>query len=284
MKLSNIKILWLTDYTVREVPAGGAEITDSWILKAARISGYSVDVCRPVELKSNNLEEADLVIFSNNYEFPKAARDRIMETKPYIVYSHDSGRWMDVFKTHPDMCKNAVGTIFLSPLHQKSLEKFLTGAKNVVCVPPHIPLEFHDKGQSRENKIMFVGNIHDGKGIPEVMKFAKEHPGIHLDFYYQRGQNHFIAELKRIRNCHMVGYVPREVIYENYNRYKYFIHIPRHSESFGRAVGEAYLSGCQLIVNQKVGACSYNWDYRTFREMTANAHFLFWEQVEKMIK
>lgn len=284
MNIEKLNILWLTDYTDREVPAGGAEITDAWILKAARMLNYNVSVIRPKDLRSNILEPADLVIFSNNYEFPGPARTKIMDTKPYIVYSHDSGRWLDVVRKKPEMCQKALGSIFLSPLHQQTFEKFLFGAKNVHCVPPHIPLEFHDKGLPRENKVMFVGNIHDGKGIPEVIKWAREHPNIHVDFYYNRGQQHYIAELKTLKNCHMVGYVPRAVIYENYNRYKYFIHIPRHYESFGRAVGEAFLSGCQLIVNKKVGATSYGWDYQTFRETTANAHFLFWETVENILK
>lgn len=284
MELKDKKVLWLTDYTTKEVPAGGAEITDSWILKAARISNLNVDVIRPVDLRTDILDKADLIIFSNNYEFKETTRNEVMRRKPYIAYSHDSGRWMDVLKQHPDMFNNALGSIFLSPLHRDTFNNYLATAKNVFCIPPHITLDFQDKGLSRENKIMFVGNIHDGKGIPDIIKFAKSHKNIHIDFYYNRGQGNYISELRSLKNCHMVGYVPKEQIYENYNKYKYFIHIPRHYESFGRAVGEAFLSGCNIIVNDNVGACSYGWDYKTFRENTMKSHFLFWETIQNIIK
>lgn len=284
MDISKIKILWITDYTIKEVPAGGAEITDSWILKAASILSYNVSVIRPVDLRTDVLDSCDLVIFSNNYDFTSAARSEIMRRKPYIVYSHDSGRWMDVLRSNSNMFENALGSIFLSPLHCDTFNRYLGNTNKIFCIPPHISLDFKDKGLNRENRIMFVGNIHDGKGIPDIISFAKENSNINIDFYFNRGQSGLLSDLKRLRNCHLIGYVPKEKIYENYNKYKYFIHIPRHYESFGRAVGEAFLSGCNIIVNDKVGACSYNWDYKLFRENTATSHFLFWETIENLIK
>lgn len=283
MNLKNKKILWLCDYTNVEVPAGGAEITDSYIIEAGRQKGYQITVARPCSLRSNLLANSDLVIFSNCYEFPKPARNRVMQEKPYVVYSHDSGRWMDVVKSHPDMMKNTLGTIFLSPLHRDCFKKYLKYADNVLLVPPHIPLEFFDRGQERVNKIMFVGNLHDGKGLPEIIDYARKHKEMIFDFYYQRASGIWTKQLQQLRNCNLIGYVPKESIYNNYNRYKYFIHIPRHYEAFGRAVGEAYLCGCELIVNNKVGAISYGWDYRTFREQTMRAHFIFWEELGKIV-
>lgn len=278
----NKKVLWLTDHTVEDVPAGGAEITDSYVIKAGRQLGFDIDVIRPCNLRSNRLDRSDLVIFSNCYKFAEAARNRIMETKPYIVYSHDSGRWAHVLKAHPDMMKNALATIFLSPLHKACFNKFLVGAKNVLLVPPYIPYTFHDKGLSRLNKIMFVGNIHDGKGIPAIIDYAKNNPDMIFDFYFKRHSDSLRSQLRQLKNCNLKGYVPKEEIYYNYNRYKYFIHIPKHSESFGRAVGEAFLCGCKLIVNNRVGALSYNWDYKTFRQKTSQSHFTFWENLTKI--
>jgi len=283
MKLKNKNLLWLTDYTVKEVPAGGAEITDSYVIQAGKSLGYSIQVCCPSNLRSNILEKSDLVIFSNCYEFPKPARQMIMEEKPYVVYSHDSGRWMEVVKRSPNMMKNAQANIFLSPLHRDCFSKFLVGAKNILLVPPHIPVEFYDRGAQRVNKIIFVGNIHEGKGICEIIQYAKDNPCMVFDFYYKRGVSYLIRQLKALNNCNLVGYVPKEAIYNNYNKYKYFIHIPQHYESFGRAVGEAYLCGCEIIVNKRVGAVSYDWDYQTFRKRTMHAHFIFWEKLSKAL-
>lgn len=284
MSLKGKKILWLTDYTTVEVPAGGAEITDSYVIAAGQALGYEIEVARPCNLRSNVLERNDIVVFSNCYEFPKPARDRVMATKPYIVYSHDSGRWMEVLKKHPEMMQGAKATVFLSPLHRDCFQKFLKGVKNILLIPPHIPYEFYDKGHERINKVMFVGNIHEGKGVAEIIEFARTNKDMLFDFYYNRSSNVLLSQLKKLPNCKLVGYVPKEEIYNNYNKYKYFIHIPRHYESFGRAVGEAFLCGCELIVNERVGAVSYGWDYQTFRENAMRAHFMFWEKLEETVK
>jgi len=283
MSLKKKKVLWLTDYTNIEVPAGGAEITDSYVIQAGRALGYDITISRPCSLRSNLLTESDLIIFSNCYEFTKPVRDKVIAEKPYVVYSHDSGRWMSVLKDTPEMMQKAVATIFLSPLHRECFNKFLTDARNIFLVPPHIPYTFYDQGQARINKIMFVGNIHTGKGVEEIIQYAKENPHLIFDFYYQRHDGRLYNQLKILKNCNLIGYVPKEQIYENYNRYRYFIHIPRHYESFGRAVGEAYLCGCKLVVNERVGAMSYEWDYQTFREMTMQAHFMFWRKLESIL-
>lgn len=283
MSLRDKNILWLVDYTVKEVPAGGAEITDDHVIRAGEELGYNINVIRPNSLRSNVLSKADIVVFSNCYEFPNPAKRKVMEEKPYIVYSHDSGRWSHVLKDNPDMMKNSLATIFLSPLHRDCFSKYLTEVNNTLLIPPHIPYTFFDKGEERVNKIMFVGNIHEGKGIYQIIDYAKDNPKLIFDFYYKRSSQKAFHQLKKLKNCNLVGYVPKEKIHENYNIYKYFIHIPVHQESFGRAVGEAYLSGCDLIVNDRVGALSYGWTYKEFREKTLNAHYLFWEKLEDCI-
>jgi glycosyltransferase involved in cell wall biosynthesis len=282
MKLAGRRILWLTDYTVAEVSAGGAEITDSYVIQAGKQLGYDIQVCRPCDLRSNVLDKSDLVIFSNCYEFPQPARQRIMAEKPYVVYSHDSGRWIRVLEKNQDMIKNAEAAVFLSPLHRDCFKKFISEEDNILLVPPHIPYTFYDNGQKRVNKIMFVGNIHQGKGVDDIINYAKKHPELIFDFYYKRNCGILLRQLRALKNCNLIGYVPKEGIYNNYNKYAYFIHIPVHQESFGRAVGEAYLCGCKLIVNERVGAMSYGWDYKTFREKTMRAHFLFWEELGKI--
>jgi glycosyltransferase involved in cell wall biosynthesis len=144
-------------------------------------------------------------------------------------------------------------------------------------------MDFFDQGNTRLNKVMFVGNLHEGKGIPQIIKYAKDNPSVIFDFYYKRACAGLKSQLKTLNNCNLVGYVPKEQIFENYNKYKYFIHIPNHQESFGRAVGEAFLSGCNLITNDRVGALSYGWDYREFRENTLYSNYLFWEKLEKTL-
>jgi glycosyltransferase involved in cell wall biosynthesis len=283
MILRDLKLLWLCDYTIKEVPAGGAEITDDHIIRAGRSLGYDISVIRPSGLRSNCVESSDVIIFSNCYEFMSPARKSLIETKPYIVFTHDSGRWMSVVKEHPSMLKNSLANIFLSPLHRDCFKAYLPEQTNQnLLVPPHIPVDFYDMGRERVNRVMFAGNIHSGKGVQDIIEFAKVHPNIHIDFFYNRSQSNLVAQLKQLKNCHLKGYRPKEEIFECYNKYKYFMHIPQHQEAFGRAVGEAFLCGCDLIVNDRVGAMSYGWDYSVFREKTLYSQFTFWHDLERI--
>jgi glycosyltransferase involved in cell wall biosynthesis len=153
-----------------------------------------------------------------------------------------------------------------------------------ILVPPHVPIDFYDKGLQRLNKIMFAGNIHEGKGILEIIDYAKNNPQIIFDFYFQRGSPHLLTQLKKLPNCNLVGYVEKEKIFENYNKYEYFIHIPSHKEAFGRAVAEALLCGCKLISNSKIGVLSYNWSYDELRKNTLLGNYLFWYKLSDILK
>lgn len=278
------KILWLADFTTVEVPAGGAEITDSYVIQAGKDLGYEIKVCTPSQIHSSDVSWCDVVVFSNNFEFPHTVRKRLMDTKPYIAYSHDSGRWLSIAKKHPDFFQRALASIFLSPLHRDQFKKFLTKAKNVICVPPYIPYYFYDKGEDRNRKVIYAGNIHEGKGIDDVLKFAKENPNMIIDFYYQRHSGGLLRALKERRNCNLVGFVPKEKIFKKYNQYSYFIHVPKCYEAFGRAVAEAYLCGCKVIINDRVGAFSYDWDYKAMRYNTLHADKAFWWKLQDILK
>lgn len=278
------KILWLADFFVQDVPAGGAEITDSYVILAGKDLGYDIRTITPNRIRSTDMSWCDIVVFSNNFNFPESVRRRIMIEKPYIVYSHDSGRWSYIAKKHPDFFQKAILNIFLSPLHRDQFSKYIKGLNNILCIPPYIPLYFYDRGYKRNGKILYAGNMHEGKGLFEIIEFAKEKPNISLDFYYHRGSETIINTLKRLKNCNLQGYIPKEEIWEKYNEYTYFMHIPQCSEAFGRAVAEAYLCGCKVIGNNRLGVFSYEWDYKALRENTLYADKLFWISIEKMLK
>lgn len=277
-----MKIIWFTDFTTNEVPAGGAEITDSYIIQAGLDMGYSIQVVRPDFYRPEILNKTDLVIFSNNFEFPDNIKSGIMKRIPYVAYSHDIGRWGDVIRRNPDMFSKAKASIFLSPGHQDKFQRYLDKAKNVICIPPHIPEYFYDKGINRIGKVLYAGNLYDGKGIINVLDFVKANPNVRVDFYYQRFSQHILTALQSESRCSLRGYIPVEELNKTYNQYRYFIHLPKEYEAFGRASAEAYLSGCGMIINQKVGAFSYGWNLAQFRANTLYAHFDFWIRLRSL--
>ena len=282
MSCYNKKILWLTDFTTKEVPAGGAEITDSYIIQAGRAMGYDIQVVRPDFYKSKYLTDIDLVVFSNNFEFPDNIKAGIMKRHKYIAYSHDIGRWGDVIRRNPVMFQNAEASIFLSPGHRDKFSRYLEKAKNVLCIPPHIPQAFYDRGLVRRERVMYAGNLYDGKGLMNILELVKKNPKVRVDFYYQRHSSHILSALEGEKRCILRGYIPAGDLFKVFNEYRYFIHLPKEYEAFGRAVAEAYLSGCSLVVNHKVGAMSYNWSQKEFREATLFSHYRFWEVLKSL--
>ena len=276
------KVLWLTDHTIEDVPAGGAEITDSYVIQAGESLGYNISIVRPHQFKSADLK-TDLVIISNNYEFPRPAINKVIDELPYIAYSHDCGRWKEVVRQHKDMFTKALGSIFLSPLHRDQFLPYLDG-KNIYCVPPYMPLDFYDYGLIRNNKVIYAGNLFEGKGLYTVADFAAQNPKLQFDFYYKRSSKSVERRLKQLSNCNLIGYVPKEKLPEVLNKYSYFIHIPVDVEGFGRAATEAYLCGCEMFINDKVAAFSFDWDYQDFRNNTLNGHYYFWDCVEEILK
>jgi hypothetical protein len=73
---------------------------------------------------------------------------------------------------------------------------------------------------------------------------------------------------------------------EKMSEYSGFIHLPNWTEPFGRVVMEAYLSGCELIVNDKIGAMSFDWDYSDYDEVKDKLQSSvkkFWQVVESYL-
>jgi len=67
------------------------------------------------------------------------------------------------------------------------------------------------------------------------------------------------------------------------NRAKNFVYLPRWPEPQGRVVVEAALSGCNLIVNENVGAMSFPFDI-SVAENVEDSATIFWDELESILK
>ena len=99
-----------------------------------------------------------------------------------------------------------------------------------------------------KEKIVFVGDIH---------------PKIKLDF----GKH--------------LGKLPYAEIPSLMNRAKNFVFLPRWPEPQGRVVVEAALMGCNLIVNDNVGATTFPFDLADPNNYKDSAD-IFWDEIEKL--
>ena len=272
-----MKILWVTDYTIKERPAGGAELTDYFMIEYGIKKGHNISICLPGDYKNYNLDDYDLIVLSNNVLFPDNFRNEIFK-RDYVVYCHDSLGWKRIFNSDKRLFNSKLN-IFLSPLHRKSFGNI----ENSICIPPYIPPNFSMPEKHTKNMVIYVGNLWDGvKGADNLYNFAKKHSEMKFYFCYKRKLPRYESILKALPNTVMKGYVEYNEVSELLKQAEYFIHLPNSVEAFGRATAEAFLSGCKMIINKNVGSFSYKWSkfYDYFRYKTLNSPNDFWGAIE----
>ena len=258
-----MKIGWLAN-TFK--PIGGAEITDSLMIKAGEKKHTIIKIT-----PKDNIPEADLYIFSNISKFPKDKLKNIYNHKPYINYFHDFE--ISEREDQTEIITNAKLNIFLSPLHKFEMRKFVNcNIPRTFCVPSPInPKQFYDQGNKRKGNI-FVGNSnYPHKGISELRNWLDQDKRRILTHYGSGTINH-----SQTINHKGVAHDQMNDIYNQFSDLVFFPWI----EPFARCVAEAYLAGCKINTNTNtVGFFSFNWDYSNRKEVAKkleNAPKLFW--------
>lgn len=212
---------------------GGAELTMDE-LKATAPEGVTL----------TDLADAETVIVGN---CTLAKPDLIpsLMGKRVIRFHHDLAR--DENEIVRSWLEDNAEHIFTSPLHR---EKYGLDGE---LVPPCVGLEaFKPNRQTRRhvkrNGICTVGSWQSpGKGgflVAETV--ARQNAG--LDCY---GPGNFPPQGPKVT---LHGPVEHSALPSILHRYAQFIFLPMAVEPFGRCVAEAWAAGCELLVNENVGA------------------------------
>ena len=172
---------------------------------------------------------------------------------------------------------NSILNVYVSPLHQEITSKILgfnDSLKSIVVKPLIDTSAFFNYNSDRDIEYLFVGVLSEAKGFFNLQKEYSDkdlvivgdvHPGVKLNF----GKH--------------LGKLPYSEIPKIMNRAKNFVFLPRWPEPQGRVVVEAALSGCNLIVNENVGAISFPFDISEPKNLENSAE-TFWEELEMQIK
>jgi len=271
-KSSKIRVGWVADHFYPE-HLGGAEITDYLMMKAGEERGYEIVRLDKGKVSDyRNLAKLDFLIVSNVHSFSKEQIENILR-KRYVLYLHDC-----VIDPHtPILLKHASLVIFLSPLHRRFFEERFIVPRRVLVCPPPIEVGQYDASE-KEDFAVYVGLIVKHKGIFNVLDYARRNPSLKIVLV---GRS-LVPNLSLPRNVEYLGQLERGELLKLLSRAKYFIHLPEWVEAFGRAVAEAYLCGCQLIVNERVGFLSYPWNYDDREEVKrelSKSRDVFWNAV-----
>ena len=269
---SRIRVGWVADHFYPEY-LGGAEITDHLMIRAGEERGYEIVRLGKEEVSDyRNLSGLDFLIVSNTHTFSSKEIRNILRRR-YVLYLHDC-----VIDPHtPMLLRHAGLVVFLSPLHRRFFEERFRISARVLECPPPVEIEQYDASE-KEDFAVYAGLIAKHKGIYNVLEYARKHPSMKIILV---GKNQ-IPDLKLPENVEYLGVLSRKELLKLLSRARYFIHLPEWVEAFGRAVAEAYLCGCELITNDRVGFLSYPWNFEdreSVKRELAKSRDLFWDAV-----
>jgi glycosyltransferase involved in cell wall biosynthesis len=233
-----LKVGWLVG---KPAYTGGAELTQAEFRLAAP-EGVEVVNCPP-----GGVVECDRYVAHNvvPYEMDDMAP---LSSRPVVKYQHDV--WPQGQADVRRFLLERARLIFTSPLHK---ERFPWPHKDDgVCIPPPVNVD-RFKCPSRQAKRQKKGAVavaqwrNGGKGQQNVIEWSDKNQKL-LTVY---GPGPYIPIGPNIDYMGELEYadIPR-ILWQ----YETFVHLPTVLEPFGRAVVEARAAGCNLIVNNLVGA------------------------------
>lgn len=273
-------ILWIADYSVKQ-NKGGAQQTNKAMIDYGRSKGHYIKTISGEE-EIPDTDKYDLIILNNITKFSKEDIEKLVATGKCLRYEHD--HW--VARNYPDLYTKVRKTIFLSPFHRDSIFRTIKCRfENYALVPSPIDTTIFkmSKTPKEPNSVIFVGNLCEDKGSNDIIQYAKDNP--HLKFYAV-GWGSAVESLKVVENIEYVGELSQKELVKYYQRCEYFYHKPKDCDAFARTVIEAYLCGCNLILNSQVGAVSWDWDFSNYNEIKKNvqSQSKFWKVIEDEIQ
>ncbi|PKA82598.1 ADP-heptose:LPS heptosyltransferase [Ulvibacter sp. MAR_2010_11] len=297
-------ILFLHDTTL--ATPRGAELTIRELMQLGEQKGHPVilDYLNDFEKTKKHISNANLVILNStsrcNYEL-ELVDFLINQSVPYVKVEYDYNFCIrrNILCTvdpkvrsccHPDkfhlfrrLFSGAALNIFQSPKHFEAHRDFYgeAVAKKLIMPPTVDVSKLKPSEEKIENVIPFFGDLNFLKGGHEYVTFAEEHPAIQCKVY---GRNRLRREMPKNISFH--DPVSNAEVLEILGKTKRFICKPVWPEPSGRLAAEAFLSGCEMITNDRVGTFSFDFypenKKQAYTEMQ-QAPEAFWKAVESIL-
>jgi len=290
-------INYLSFYDPFKISGGGGQLTERIVIEAGRLSGHTIRVYSHDNLPDDlDCDFWFLTDWLNEPNHPNPTAHSAL--KPFLQYISRSQRYITFDNAYVDICYSPYGahlwqdqgntirscthhqcpwtqefyrriyqnsslSLFVSPLHQEFISRFVTFPEALVIKIP-ISDGFMDRGATRDIDILSVGTLNEAKGTPEV---------IHTMRQYLKPLLIGPWRLSNVPPPFHRPRVPRSELPSLYARSKVFCHLPRWPEPSSLTVREAEASGCKLLTNTNVGCLTYNGE-----EVTADELWLILEE------
>lgn len=284
------RIAWVQDFS----KVGGAELSNYEVVSVGESLGYDIIGVTPGLFDPRVLEQADVVVLNNMFEFSGAQlnilRDFIHEKRvPYVKYEHDYRELRRLNISRP-LFRDASLVVFLSPAHREEYHGALgwEATDRSICLPlainpdAFVPVE----GVEREEGLTIVPSVRKTNG-DTLDKYLRTNPSRRLLIV---GPCQFPLQQDRVE------YVKSAPIHEMpalYSRCEYMLHQPIQKWAGERVFFEALLCGCTCVVDENVGHRSWiaEWQIETKAgrmvevvEYLKQAPAKFWSAIQEVVR
>lgn len=284
----------------------GAELTIKELMAFGEAKGYAVqlDYLKQFEDTKTRILQADLVIV-NSTSRCKFEMDLlhylVLEPINYIKVEYDYNFCIrrnilctvdrsikscchpDKFHLYRKLFQGAKMNVFQSPKHYNAHKEFYGKAiQKHLIMPPTVDVKNLDpKTERLEDNIPFFGDLNYLKGGDDLVAYAKANPKIKFTVY---GSNLLRRELPE--NISFLEPVNNKEVLQILGQTKTIFCKPVWPEPSGRLAAEAFLSGCELIANDRIGTFSFDFypdnPKEAIREIE-QAPEKFWEAVANAV-
>ena len=289
MNCVNKKILWLADNDLENAP-GGAQRSDKILIDKGRLLGLNILKLNWQTLKDpKRVFDFDIVISSNlariNHFYPGIV-DELSVHPFHVRLEHDANGYL----SQEEMVKlfgNCKRTFFLSDYHLKFFkETFGDIFKNTEIVADPIDVsKFYNCDNEREDKILFAGYMHKGKGSDLFFEYVLKNPDKKFVVSGWSSDHIYMILCQNLPNIEFLGQTKYEDMPKIYNKYKTMFYNPLVKEPFCRSVAEAILCGTKILANEQshkqIGCLSEiaKFGMEEFKKQCNKAPSTFWSKI-----
>jgi glycosyltransferase involved in cell wall biosynthesis len=280
------KILWISDYNLSH-SAGGAQRSNDIIIQKGRELGFSIlEANYNFNFNIEDFSQYDILVSSNLeaiYKLYPNIIDKIASHKYHVRLEHDSNRYLKQ-QDREKLFRSCKKTVFLTNFHhQLFINNYGDIFNNVEIVADPIDTDlFYNQNQEREDKILYVGFMHEFKGAVSFFEFAMNNPQLQ---FVVAGWGTIVFDLlaRNIPNVEYLGIVPHEEMPKLYNKYETLFYSPIIPEPFCRSVAEGTLCGIKLMSSSlNIIGCMLEFrelGKEKFIENCKNAPEIFWNKI-----
>jgi len=271
------KVAWIQDNSKE----GGAEKSNKFLREKGNDFGFEINLVTPNDFNITHLNNCDLLIINNFYEFEIDQMNKIYnliyeDRKLYVKYDHDH---REASRPHISQQLFAMSklNVFISPKHKELFMNSLGSQleENSIILPLAIDTtKYINKNSNREKNSVLVPCLR--KCNSNFKNFIEKH--INDKFYIIGDYDYHGSNIKKLSNQNDDGMI------RLYNMCETVYHEPDTFWAGERIYFEALLCGCKVICNENVGHISWNFEINVLKEKLDNAILIFWSKIDEIIK